>query len=166
MSKGRAWPYGIGIAITLVFGFCVATIFVTESSKIQESDAYMTKYQEADLNANELINKRMKFDKLYNIEYVTKEISGDTPVISYKVTTKDAKSVNNAVVVVAISRPETDIYDKVLENPKIDDGIYSFTLDKFPKAGVWNFIAKVTVDKDERFFNIKADTRSTNSYEF
>lgn len=166
MSKGRIWPYAIGMAITLVFGFCVATIFVTESSKIQESNAYMAKYQVADLNANELIIKKMNFDKLYNIEYVTKEISGDAPVISYRVTTKDGKSVNNAVVIVAISRPETDEFDKRVENPKVENGIYNFTLDAFPRAGVWNFIARVTVDGDERFFNIKADTRSTNSYEY
>jgi nitrogen fixation protein FixH len=166
MNNGRAWPYAIGAAITLIFSFCVATIFITESSAIQESDTYMTKYQEADLNANEFIKKRMAFDLLYNIEYVTKEISGELPVISYKLTTKDGIALNSGKMEIAISRPETDIYDKSLKNPNVDNGIYSFTLDKFPKKGVWNIIAKVSVENKERFLNIKTDTRNPRWYEF
>ncbi|SFV55279.1 hypothetical protein MNB_SM-4-1494 [hydrothermal vent metagenome] len=166
MSNGRIWPYGIGIAITLVFSFCVATIFITESSAIQESDAYMTKYQEADLNANDFIKKRMAFDKLYTIEYVTKKISGKSPVISYKVSTKDGIVLNNAKIKIAISRPETDAFDKTLETPSIDNGVYSFALDKFPKQGVWNIIAKVSVENKERFLNMKTDTRNPRFYEF
>jgi len=166
MSNGRIWPYAIGIAITLVFSFCVATIFITGSSAIQESDAYMIKYQEADLNANDFIKKRMAFDKLYTIEYVTKKISGESPVISYKVSTKDGLALNSAKIKIAISRPETDEFDKTLEHPSVDNGIYSFTLEEFPKKGVWNIIAKVSVDDKERFLNIKTDTRNPRSYEF
>lgn len=166
MNKGRIWPYAIGAAITLVFGFCVATIFVTESSEIQESDAYMTKYQVADLNANQLIRQKIEFDKLYDVAYVTKTISGESPVISYKLTTKDGKAVNNAHIKIAISRPETDKYDMNLDTPTVDNGIYSFTLKEFPKAGVWNIIVKIDVDNKERFYNIKADTRSSYSFEF
>ena len=40
-SNGRVWPYIIGLSITLVFGFCVATIFVTSRADVQESDAYI-----------------------------------------------------------------------------------------------------------------------------
>nr|WP_275755648.1 FixH family protein [Sulfurimonas sp. SAG-AH-194-C21] len=166
MSKGRAWPYAIGAAITLVFSFCIATIFITESSAIQESDAYMTKYQDADLNANDFIKKRMAFDILYKIEYITGKISGDSPVIAYRVTTKDGTVLNNATIKIAISRPETDKFDKTLENPSVDNGVYSFTMEKFPKQGVWNIIAKVSIDDIERFLNIKTDTRNPRSYEF
>jgi len=166
MNKGRIWPYAIGAAIALVFSFCIATIVVTESSNIQESDAYMTKYQIADLNANELIQKKIAFDKLYDIAYVTKSIAGDAPVIAYRITTKEGNAVNDATIKVAISRPETDKYDMSLDKPTIVDGIYSFKLKKFPKEGVWNMIAKIDVNDKERFFNMKADTRSSYSYEF
>jgi len=166
MSKGRVWPYAIGAAITLVFGFCIATIFVTEGSEIQESDVYMTKYQEADLHANEFIQKQIAFDKLYNVEYMTETISGKAPIISYRVTTKDSQAVNNAKIEIAISRPETDKYDMNVKNPTVNNGVYSFELKKFPKEGVWNIIAKIQIDNKERFLNIKADTRSSYSYEF
>jgi hypothetical protein len=34
------------------------------------------------------------------------------------------------------------------------------------KAGVWNIIAKVSVGDDYRFYNIKADTRIKEAFEF
>ncbi|CAI6146983.1 MAG: hypothetical protein SPLUMA1_SPLUMAMAG1_00422 [uncultured Sulfurimonas sp.] len=166
MNNGRVWPYAIGTAISLIFSFCVATIFITESSAIQESDSYMTKYQDADLNANEFIKKRMAFDRLYNIAFTTKTIAGESPIISYKVTTKDGIVLNNAKIKIAISRPETDVFDKTLQNPSVDNGVYSFALKKFPKQGVWNIIAKVSVKNKERFLNMKTDTRNPRFYEF
>lgn len=166
MSKGRAWPYAIGASITLVFSFCVATIFITESADIQESDVYMTKYQIADLNANEFIMKRMAFDVLYNIEYTTKKISGESPIVSYKLTDKQGKAINNASMKIAISRPDTDEFDLNIEKYSVENGVYSFSLDKFSKEGVWNIIAKVNVNDKERFLNIKADTRNTQSIEY
>lgn len=166
LSSGKIWPYSIGIAITLVFGFCVTTIFVTESSQIQESDAYMTHYQDADMNANKLIHERMMFDKKYRLSYLSKSISGENAVIEYKVTDINGNLINNAKMKIAISRPETDALDQTLENPTIKEGLYSFNGAKFSKAGVWNIIAKITIGKYSRFYNIKADTRNTNSYEF
>ena len=37
-SSGKAWPYILGGAITLVFGMCVATVIVTSKANIQESN--------------------------------------------------------------------------------------------------------------------------------
>jgi len=54
-SSGRAWPYAIGGAIILVFGFCVATVVTTSKAHIQMSDQYMTKYQHANTIANDVI---------------------------------------------------------------------------------------------------------------
>jgi len=166
MSKGKIWPYSIAIAITLVFSFCVATIYVTEGSKIQESDMYMSKYQEADLHGNDLIEARIAFDAKYTLAYVTKTISGQHPVIEYKITDKNGVAVNNASVIIAISRSETDQYNKHLEHPTVKDGVYSFKVEKFAKPGVWNIIAKMSVGKDTRFYNMKADTRTPRAFEF
>ncbi|MDF1877520.1 hypothetical protein JHD47_06785, partial [Sulfurimonas sp. SAG-AH-194-L11] len=75
-------------------------------------------------------------------------------------------AIDNAIIKIAISRPETDAFDKTFENPSVKNGIYSFKLNAFPKAGVWNIIAKVSVDDKERFLNMKTDTRNPQSYEF
>ncbi len=165
-SSGRAWPYIIGGSITLVFGFCVATVVVTSQANIQTSDAYMTYYQDADAQANDLIVARIAFDKKYKIEYVTDGISEKGSVISYRVTDLENNPIDNATVVIATSRPETHEFNQKFESPEVSNGIYSFKGAEFPKVGLWNIIAKVTVGNDSRFFNIKADTRIKEAFEF
>jgi len=166
MSSGRIWPYAIGISITMVFGFCVATIMVTQTANIQESDAYMTHYQDADANANELIEAQIAFDKKYTITYVTNGLASENGLIQYKLTDKNALPVNDAEIVVAISRPETAEYNQKLESATIEDGVYSFGGAVFPKEGVWNIIAKINTADESRYLNIKADTRIKEAFEF
>ncbi|WP_457747532.1 FixH family protein [Sulfurimonas sp.] len=165
-SSGRIWPYAIGIAITLVFGFCVATVIVTSKADIQESNAYMTYYQDADTNANDLIEARIAFDKKYKVAYITDSIGDKNPIVKYSVTTVDGKPVENAEVVIAISRPETNKFDQKLENAKVQNGIYSFEGATFPKVGVWDIIAKIKIGDDYRFYNIKADTRIKEAFQY
>ena len=165
-SSGRVWPYAIGGAITLVFGFCVATIVVTSKANIQGSDAYMTYYQEADAKANDYIKARIAFDKKYKVNYISKGISEKGSLISYSVSDLNGNPINNAKIILATSRPETNEYDQKLENPEVKDGIYTFKGALFPKVGLWNLIAKVNVGNDFRFINIKADTRIKEAFEF
>ena len=166
LESGKLWPIGVGLAIVAVAGFCVWTVKVTSSANIQESDAYMTNYQEADAKANDFIKAKLKFDKKYNIAYVTESIGTKNPVIKYEVKDKTGKPVNNAEIVVSISRPETAKYDQRLKDVKVDNGIYSLEGAKFPKVGVYNIIAKIKVGDDYRFYNIKADTRIKEAFEF
>lgn len=166
ISSGRIWPYAIGISITMVFGFCVATIVVTQSANIQESDAYMTHYQDADAKANELIEAQIAFDKKYTIEYISDGIAKENGIIKYRLTDKNSLAVNDAKIIVATSRPETAQYNQTLQNPTVIDGVYSFSGALFPKVGVWNIIAKVETSDESRYLNIKADTRIKEAFEF
>jgi len=166
IESGKLWPYGVGIAITMVFGFCVTTVFVTSKADLQPSDAYMTNYQNADKNANELIKAKLAFDKKYDVAYITESIGDKNPVVKYKLTDKAGKPVNDAKIIIAISRPETEKYNTKLENPKVKDGVYSFESVQFPKAGIWNIMAKIQVGDNYRFLNIKADTRNTKVIQY
>jgi len=165
-SNGKIWPYAIGAAITLVFGFSVTTIIVTSKANIQSSDAYMTYYQDADAMANDFIEARIAFDKKYKIKYISKGIVASGGTISYKVTDIHNNTVDNAKMILSTSRPETEEFNQKLDNPAVENGVYTFSGLKFPKAGMWNLITKVQVGENYRFYNIKADTRNTNSYEF
>ena len=165
-NQGRAWPYIIGGAITLVFGFCVTTIVVTSKANIQSSDTYMTYYQEADANANDLIKAKIAFDKKYKIEYVGEGIKEKNAVVEYRVTDLNHNPVNDAKVILATSRPETSKYNQKLETNQVQNGVYTFSDLNFPKVGVWNLIAKVSVGKDYRFYNLKVDTRIKEVFEF
>ena len=88
-SNGRIWPYAIGLSITLVFGFCVATIVVTQTANIQESDAYMLQYQDVDAKANDLIEAKIAFDKQYNVSFISKEITTEYSTFKYSVSDKN-----------------------------------------------------------------------------
>jgi len=165
-KSGKLWPFAIGTAITLVFSFCVATVVVTSKAHIQPSDNYMTSYQDADVNANDYINAKIAFDKQYDVAYITESIGGEKPEIKYSVKDKAGNPVDNATIVIAISRPETTEFDQKLKNPKVQNGVYTFEGAKFPKAGIWNIIAKIQVGDNYRFYNIKADTRTKKVSEF
>jgi nitrogen fixation protein FixH len=167
LESGKLWPYAVGIAITCVFCFGVATVIVTSKADVQLSDDYMTNYQDADVNVNDYINAKIAFDKKYDVEFITETIGEPNSKLEYSLKDKAGNPVNDAEILIAISRPETEKYNKKLKNPKIANGIYTFEDVQFPKEGIWNIIAKVTVGKDYRFYNIKADTRGKKKpYEY
>jgi len=164
-SNGRIWPYAIGLSITLVFGFCVATIVVTQKADIQESDAYMLKYQDADAQSNEIIEARIAFDKKYSVAFTSKDVKMEGSTFKYSVNDKDGVALNNAKLILAISRPETGEFNKKFDSPTIKDGIYTFNDVKFSRPGVWNLLLKVEVESDYRFFDVKVDTRKNAKVE-
>jgi nitrogen fixation protein FixH len=160
-SSGKIWPIAIGISIALVFSLGIGTIIVTGKADIQLSDSYMTNYQNADANINDFIKDRIAFNKDYSIAYLTPSISKDGTNIRFSVKDKKTgKNVDDAKIVISVSRPETEKFTKTYKNPTYKDGVYSFNDVKFPKDGIWNIVTKFEVAKDSRFLNIKVDTRN------
>ena len=165
-NSARIWPYAIGGSIVMVFGFCVATVVITSSANIQESNAYMSSYHVADDEANDHINNRIAFDKKYRVEYVSFPMKETGSEIGYRVTDVNSNVIKNAKIKIHVSRPETHEFDQKMDNPEFKNGVYLFSNVKFPKQGLWDVIAKIEVDEFSRFQNVKVDTRNTNSYEY
>ena len=166
MSNGRIWPYAIGGSIILVFGFCVATIVITSTLPVENSDTYMMGYHEADANANELIKARIAFNKNYKVEYITDGLSLDNSVIKYRVTDINSKPVDTAKLKVIVTRPNNHKHDQELNNPTVENGVYTFSTITLPQEGRWDIMAKVNVDDLQRFYNVKADTRAKEAFEY
>lgn len=165
-SSGRIWPYAISASIILVFGFCVATIVVTSTMPVEKSDTYMMGYHEADAMANELIKAKIAFDKKYKIEYVTDGLSLAKSILKYKVTDLDSNPVDNAELVVVVTRPNNHKNDQELLNPTIENGVYTFSSITLPIEGRWDVMAKVKIGENQRFYNVKADTRVKEVFEY
>jgi hypothetical protein len=54
-----------------------------------------------------------------------------------------------------------------LTDPEMTEaGRYEFAPVKLPAEGRWDVMAKVTVGDDYRFYNMKADTRYTDAFEY
>ena len=165
-NKGKIWAYSVGFSIILVFGFCVTTVVITSQASIQETNEYMTNYQKAELNANDYINSRIAFDKKYKIKYIPSQMKESASSIKYKVEDLNGNLVENAKLEILVSRPETHEFDQKLDNSVYEDGLYVLSNVQFPKKGIWDIIAKVTIGKDSRFYNIKIDTRNSEFREY
>ncbi|MCK9472616.1 FixH family protein [Sulfurimonas sp.] len=166
LSKGRIWPYAIGASIILVFGACVATIVVTNTLPVQNSDTYMMNYHEADEKANDIIKAAIEFNSNYKIEYISDKLDLQNSVIKYKVSDLNANPINNAEIKVVVTRPNNHKYDQELSNPKVQNGIYTFESLKLAQEGRWDIMSKVTVNEFHRFYNVKADTRTKEITEY
>lgn len=65
-----------------------------------------------------------------------------------------------------LTRPDTTKLDIALDKPTIENGIYTFKAIALPKAGRWDIMAKITIGKNQRYYNLKTDTRYPNTIEF
>ncbi len=165
-SSGKIWPYAISMSIALIFGASVVTVVIATSSPVEKSDAYMMDYHEADAKANDLIEARIAFDKKYKVEYITDSLTTDVAAIKYRVSDLNSKKVCDANITVVVTRPDSHKYDKELSNPTVENGIYSFDTIKLEKEGRWDIMAKVSVGDLQRYYNVKADTRAKEAYEY
>jgi len=165
-SSGRVWPYAISILILMVFGFCVATIIVTQQRPVAPSHTYMANYHEVDANANELIYKRIALDKEYKIAYITDTLSQENSILKYRVTDLNDKPVNDAKIKVIITRPNSHDFNQELVDPSVENGVYTFSSVTLAKPGRWDVMAKVDVGELQRFYNVKADTRAKEAFEY
>ncbi|MEA3227788.1 MAG: FixH family protein [Campylobacterota bacterium] len=166
LNNGRIWPYAISASIIFIFGACIATIMVSVKLPVEKSDTYMMGYQEANVEANNLIKSRIEFDKQYQIKYITDNFNLKDSVIKYSVSDIDNNPVNSAKLKIIITRPNNHKNDQEIIDPKIENGIYSFSNIDVPLEGRWDIMAKISIDDKERFYNIKADTRKKEFKEY
>jgi nitrogen fixation protein FixH len=150
----------------MVFGFCVATIVITQQRPVEKSDTYMMDYNYADMQANQLIQAEIDFNRKYKIAYVTEFLAQENATIKYQVTDLDGNMVNDAKIKMVITRPNNHKHDQEFNNPSVENGVYSFSNFTLAQAGRWDIMAKVTVGEVERFYNVKADTRAKEAFEY
>lgn len=166
MQKSNLWPYAIALSILAVFGASVATVVIASSAPVQKSDTYMMDYHEADDRANEIINNNIAFDGLYTISFVPKSFSSKNASIAYKIEDRQGNVVKDAKLEVILTRPDTHEFDIKLGGVSLKNGLYSFNSIKLPKEGRWDIMAKVSVGKNQKFYNLKTDTRSDMAEEY
>ena len=166
LSNGRIWPYAIGASIIFIFGACVATIVVANTLPVEKSDTYMMDYHEADAKANDILESAIAFNKKYKVEYITDSLSTQGSTLKYRVTDIESNPINNAKIKVVVTRPNNHKHDRELNDPKVENGVYTFETIKLAQEGRWDIMAKVVVDELHRFYNVKADTRAKEIIEY
>ncbi len=165
-DAGRKWPVIIAVSIVGVIIACVVTIKVALEHPVEMSDYGMQNYHAYDANVNEIIAEKIAFDRQYSIAFVTPRITEKGTVISYRVTDREGNAINDATIDVVLTRPDTTDYNIDLDAPSVADGTYTFAPVDLPKAGRWDILAKVHMNDVQRYYNLKADTRNSETFEF
>jgi len=165
-SDGRIWPYAIVVSILLIVVAAGATIYVALQHPVEMSDSNMQEYHHYDKNANEFIAAKIAFDKNYTIAYLSEKLDINSAVVVYKVTDSSGVVVNDAKMDIILTRPDNRNSDIVIDSPTVENGIYTFNAGKLPLIGRWNIMAHIVVGENERYYNMKADTRQAKAFEF
>ena len=167
MSNGKIWPYVISIAILTFFGAIVFSVtYIVKTAPVEKSHAFMMDYDNADLAANEIIQNSIDFNKKYKVSYITEVLSQESTILKYKITDIKGKAINTAKLVALITRPNHHKHNQELINPKIENGIYTFNSVMLAEPGRWNIMTKITIGENKRFYNVKADTRAKEAFEY
>lgn len=166
MKDGKHWPIGISASILFIVGACALTIYIAVKNPVEESNVYMQGYHETDANYNDIMNAKNAFDKLYKIDFISSGISEENTVLEYSLKTLSGEVIKDAKIDVVLTLPYTNKEDIKLENPRFNEQTYMFEQVKLPHPGRWNIMAKITIADNYRYYNLKADTRNPNSYEY
>ena len=158
------WPHMIlgflAVGITLSYW----TVKSASSIPVQESNNYMLKYQQADMNINEILKRKALFDQNFMIEIVdakttilelenTKraksekviELSKGNNSFSYSIKGKKGNVVNDVNVTFLLTRPHTVSEDILIENIEAKDGKYTIDNIAITKAGRYTLRLKAKI---------------------
>ncbi len=169
------WPHMILGFLTLAFTLSYWTVKSASSMPVQESNNYMLKYQQADININEIIKRKNLFDKSYVIEIMdvktimleienVKRVKDERTVLlqkginsfSYRVRSKDNILKNDANVTFLLTRPHSRTEDILLENIRNIDGRYIISDINISKAGRYTLLLRAKINEAIGYSEIPA----------
>jgi len=169
------WPHMILGFLLLGITLSYWTVKSASSVPVQESNDYMLKYQQADMNINEIIERKAAFDQRYTIEIVdvkkvivelenTKRAKEESSVVlkkgknsfSYVVATKDGIAVSDANVTFLLTRPHSVSEDKYVENIPFADGKFHVNDIDIAKAGRYTLQLRATIGGMTGYSSISA----------
>ncbi|WP_456451589.1 FixH family protein [Hydrogenimonas sp.] len=139
------WPYAIvGMILTVVI-LGIWTIKVAVKNPVQESNAYMMKYQDVDENINEILAKQKAFDAQYTIDLSANRLKVGQNRVVVRVLDKSGAPVEGAKVVAIVQRPTTNEYNIDLDTFAYANGAYVSQPFELKGLGRWNIQVKVQV---------------------
>lgn len=142
-NKKTYWPHMILGFLTIGITLSYWTVKSASSMPVQESNEFMLKYQMADININEIMERKIAFDKAYTIHLLDVETMVMTdnvnsnraqpnPVkllqgmntFAYEVVTKEGTKVSDANVTFLLTQPHSRREDQLFKDLPYLDGKY------------------------------------------
>jgi len=143
------------------------TVKSATSIPVHESNEYLMKYQQADMNINEILKRKAAFDRDYSIGIVGAKMAFNTIENSkvakkeksviltagknsfqYRIAKKDGTVVPDAQVTFLLTRPHTDKEDVLLEHIPFKNGTYLAEDVNVSNPGRYILRLRVDIDKN------------------
>ncbi len=169
------WPHMILGFLVLGITLSYWTVKSASSIPVQESNQYMLKYQMADMNINQIMEKQRAFDKAYTIQLLgvetmvmTDNVNSNCPQpnpvkltqgmnrFTYAVVTKEGTSVSDANVTFLLTRPHSRSEDQLFSNVPYEDGKYQVTDVNITKAGRYTLQLRAEVGDTMGYSEVSA----------
>ena len=167
-NQNRLWFAIVMGMLTFGIGMVIWTVKQAVSLPVQESNDFMLKYQQADMNINSIMENKAKFDAKYTIELQNREFitldeehqntnskrkqerpvklnMGDN-IFSYAIKDKHGENVKNVQFTFLLTRPFTRTEDKKEDNVTISNGLYVTKTVKLEKKGRYTLQVKATIN--------------------
>ena len=161
------WPHMIVGFLILAFTLSYWTVKSASSMPVQESNSFMLKYQKADMDINDILTKKKRFDASYTIalknvetmvmtDNVNSNVPQPNPVkltlgkndFSYVVSDKSANLVSDANVTFLLTQPHSRREDILIENVPFIEGSYTVKGLELSKAGRYTLQLRVGIDDE------------------
>ena len=178
MAKNKEktyWPHMILGFLMLGITLSYWTVKSASSMPVQESNDYMLKYQQADMNINEILKSKALFDQSYTIEIRdvkkamvklenAKRAKEEHSVVltpgknsfNYLVTTKDGAAVSDANVTFLLTRPHSVREDKYVENIPFSEGKFHVSDINITKPGRYTLQLRARIGEVTGYSQIPA----------
>ncbi|UPT77730.1 FixH family protein [Sulfurovum sp. XGS-02] len=169
------WPHMILGFLVLGITLSYWTVKSASSIPVQESNQYMLKYQMADMNINQIMEKRKAFDTAYAIHLLdvetmvmTDNVNSNRPqpnpvklsqgmnAFTYDVVTKEGTSVSDANVTFLLTRPHSRSEDQLFKNIPYVNGKYRVTDVNITKAGRYTLQLRAEVGDTMGYSEVSA----------
>jgi len=140
------WPHFIIALVLFAVVLGVWTIKAAMDNPVELDNAYMLNYHMVDEDINEILKRQQNFDKIYQLDLLTKDINLGKNEIKILLKNKKGNLIKNAKIEILVTRPDTTKYDKKIE-AHYNDPYYVAAVD-LNLEGRWNFVIKTKIDKD------------------
>ncbi len=169
------WPHMILGFLVLGITLSYWTVKSASSIPVQESNEYMLKYQMADMNINQIIEKRRAFDQAYAIHLLdvetmvmTDNVNSNRPqpnpvklsqgmnTFAYEVVAKDGSKVSDANVTFLLTRPHSRSEDQLFNHIPYVNGKYQVTDVNITKAGRYTLQLRAEVGDTMGYSEVSA----------
>ena len=169
------WPHMIVgfLMVGITLGYW--TVKSAISVPVQESNDYMLKYQVADYNINEILEKKALFEQSNTIEIVDTKtaiteienskvgkeeksviLKSGKNTFNYRITRKDNTFVSDANVTFLLTRPHTDKEDILIKDIPAVDGKYIIRDINITKPGRYTLQLRAKIGETVGYSQIPA----------